>query len=83
MTNAKTLMTITELAWDDIAAHGDGSEIGVVVLVLHKVGDELLTQIGANVPPEVVKFTIGKLNEEWAESSAFTVYPPPKRRHAV
>lgn len=78
------LMNITELAWDDIHAHGEGSEFGVVVIVLHATGDELLTQVGSNVAPQIVKAAIQTLAADWQRTGGeFITYPPKSLRKAV
>ena len=78
------LMNITELTWDDIHAHGEGTEFGVVVIVLHATGDELLTQVGSNVAPAIVKAAIKTLAEDWSRTGGdFITFPAKERRKAV
>ena len=81
----KTMMNIVEMTWDDILAHGEGSEVGVIMVILHKRDDnELETQVGANVAPEVVRFTLRQLTADWETTGGeFVVFPPRERKKAV
>lgn len=80
----KTLMDVTELAWSDIQANGEGTEFGVVLIVLHNTGNELQTQVGANVEPALVKVAIKELAREWDTTGGdFHVFPPRELRKAV
>jgi hypothetical protein len=79
-----TLMDVTELAWDDIRTHGEGTEFGVVVIVLHNTGTEMQTQVGANVEPAIVKLAVAELARDWDRTGGdFHVFPPKKLRKAV
>lgn len=81
----KTMMNVVEMTWDDIVVHGEGTEIGVVMIVLHKGSDdELVTQVGANVAPDVVKYTMRQLVADWESTGGdFHVFPPRERKKAV
>lgn len=63
------IAAVVEMAWDDIRALDENrTAIGLAVIVLHKVGDTLETQLCATTPPEVTQFALTQLIRQWANS---------------
>lgn len=60
------IAAVVEMAWEDIRAlDTEGTAIGLAVVVMHKNGNTLDTQLCATTPPEVTHFAITQMVRQW------------------
>jgi hypothetical protein len=80
----RAFMDIVELAADDVAGLNRGI-LGIAVIAILKDGDEMAVQVGASVPPEIVRMAVTMLANRWGEGGpeAFTTLSRRKPRAAA
>jgi hypothetical protein len=60
------IAAVVEMAWEDIRnLDTDRTAIGLAIIVMHKVGDTLDTQLCATTPPEVTHFAVTQMVRQW------------------
>ena len=76
------IAAVVEMAWEDIRAlDTEGTAIGLAIIVLHRNGDNLETQLCATTPPEVIGFAISQLVRQWRKGgSHFDVFDLARRK---
>jgi hypothetical protein len=63
-------ISVVDMAWDDVRLHGEGTEIGIAIVIIHKDGDHLVTQLGSNLPPAIARFALETMVRAWREPDA-------------
>jgi hypothetical protein len=76
------IAAVVEMAWEDIRAlDTEGTAIGLAIIVMHRNGNTLDTQLCATTPPEVTRFTISQLVRHWQKrGSRFEVFDLTRRK---
>lgn len=63
------IAAVVEMAWEDIRAlDTEGTAIGLAVVILHKNGNNLDTQLCATTPPEVTRFAFTQMVRQWLKN---------------
>jgi len=61
----ETITDIVDLAWEDIRAAGDGSEKGIIAIIVHRTDDGYDTHVASTLPPMAVKAVVHELALSW------------------
>jgi hypothetical protein len=81
--NKQELIAIVEMAWDDICAVGDGSEIGIALVVMRHSNNELETQMASTAPPEVTRYALSEMVASWLREKTVFERLSIKRKRVV